>query len=79
MKEISPIEWFGNRRLDFCPSHFVKSHTALTEERRLWVENNLHGRYAIWFSVENHVVKYSDVFIAFEEPGDAMLYELHWA
>lgn len=80
MKEISPIEWFGNRLLTFCPPHFIKSTTPVSENNRLlWIENNLHGRYAFWFEVGHQIVNGSDMFVAFEDPGDAMLYELYWS
>lgn len=83
--ELNPDVWFNNRRVTHNPAHFIISRTPLTKETLLWIINSLTGRYAIVnrnpdlapdeFSVLFDLVTYP----TFEDPKEAMLYELKWA
>lgn len=78
MKTVDDINlstWFMNRELDFVPAHFVKSSTSLSDEAKSWVLEKLVGRFAI---------SNADTFfnglptISFEDPKEAVFYELTW-
>jgi hypothetical protein len=77
---VDPVVWFAVRALDFAPVHFIHTTTPVTSESIQWVMNNLRGRYAIMNS-------YTDLFsqhsilgkIAFEDPSEAVMYELRWS
>ena len=77
MKTIDDINlhtWFINRELGFAPSHFVASGTRLTEESTIWIQEKLSGRYAI-VSLESAFMEYTP---SFEDPKEALFYELTW-
>lgn len=80
MKTINDINlntWFMDRELDFVPDHFVKSKTSLTPAAREWVLETLIGRFAIMHSVFSSGG--GPYAIAFEDPKEALFYELKWA
>ena len=66
--------WFMERELSFCPKHFVKCHTPITTESKLWVYETLKGRFYI-----NHNELFFDSNVHFEDPQEATLYELTWS
>jgi len=86
-KQLNVITWYSERELKFTPAHFVVSKTSLTSESRLWILNTLRGRYSIVTGQEEiDILKQPWMFIsdldgvpAFEDPKEAVLYELKWA
>ena len=77
MKTIDDINlytWFIDRELDFVPSHFVKSNTRLTDESKMWILEKLSGR----FTILGHDGFYGSLVPAFEDPKEALFYELKW-
>lgn len=77
MKTIDDINlhtWFMNRELDFSPKHFVVSNTRVTTESKIWIQEKLSGRYAI-VALEN---AFMEQVPAFEDPKEALFYELTW-
>jgi hypothetical protein len=86
-KHLNPITWYSNRELQFTPSHFVISKTSLTPESKLWIINNLKGRYSIVSNTHDldvssqlwAVVMHENNTPAFEDPKEALLYELTWS
>ena len=86
MIDIDPVIWYAEREVSgHTPKHFVKTKTALTTESRLWILNNLRGRFSINHN-EVHDGDAFDVFVstlygypAFEDPKEAILYELTWS
>ena len=77
MKTIDDINlytWFMDRELDFVPPHFVKTNTKLTDESKIWVLENLTGRFAII----GQLGFFGSVALAFEDPKEALFYELKW-
>jgi hypothetical protein len=79
MKTINDINlntWFMNREMDFVPDHFVRSKTAMTPEAREWVLETLTGRFAVMHSYSLVSGSYT---VAFEDPKEALFYELKWA
>lgn len=76
---MNPLLWFGERRLDKVPPHFVKCDTPVNDKIEFWVLTKTYGRYCI-ISVSNDDSIFSDKeIIYFEDPKEAMLYELRWA
>ena len=77
MKTIDNINlhtWFMNRELDFSPSHFVVSKTPMTDEAKIWIQEKLAGRYSM-APIKNAFLEYAP---SFEDPKEAMMYELTW-
>lgn len=77
--QIDPYIWFSKRELDFYPKHFVLASTALTDESKQWVLDNLKGRFCIVQSDDFFLIDYHSGNIAFEDPKDAIFYELKWS
>jgi len=78
--------WHAKRKLDFCPKHFVKCRTKLTENSELWILEKCKGRYYIQSnSLDFHnLVSLLDPdsersIPYFEDPQEAVLYELTWS
>lgn len=80
MKEFNPAIWFSQRELKFTPPHFVTCTTELTEENLMWVKTRLSGRYSIEDNslTRNYIFDYA-ASIAFEDPSEAVMYELRWS
>jgi hypothetical protein len=74
IEDINLHTWFMNRELDFAPNHFVVSNTRLTTESKIWIQEKLSGRYSS-VSLESAFMEYVP---AFEDPKEAMFYELTW-
>ena len=82
--KIDPVFWYSERMLNFTPRHFVVSKTPLSTKSFLWIINNLTGRFSVTMVIED-----SDTFgpvilqdlgnPAFEDPKEAILYELTWS
>jgi len=78
--KIDPITWYADRELKFCPKHFVTAETLLSNEAKEWVLEKLSGRFAIVPDTDS-VIFLCDFLgkIAFEDPAEAMIYELTWS
>jgi hypothetical protein len=79
-KELNPYAWFGVREVTpNIPRHFVKAHTPVTTESKQWVLTSLHGRYGV--TDQNTLDGSLDwkTYIFFEDPSEAMIYELRWS
>jgi hypothetical protein len=81
--DIDPISWFSRRELQFTPPHFVVTQTTITTESKAWILSTLKGRFSIVFLDEVSDDYFSIVSIsgcpAFENPQEALAYELKWA
>ena len=78
--------WNKERELSFCPKHFVTTTTPLTDQAKLWVLEKLHGRYYVTeqqrnrFKVTSSLFDiYTAAYISFEDPQEAVFYELTWS
>jgi|LakMenEpi03Aug12_release.lakeMendotaPanAssembly.Ray.scaffolds.fasta_scaffold2530083_1 hypothetical protein len=79
--EIDPIQWFSQRELTFKPIHFYLTKTPVTTESKKWIVNKLKGRYC-FVSVPGFgedTLFDLDSCPAFEDQGEAVLYELTWS
>lgn len=86
IKEINPTTWYSDRELSFTPTHFVVATTPVTIESKLWILDNLQGRFSVMSVIEHDNLFHSIVTLqsmdgvpAFEDPKEAMLYELKWS
>jgi hypothetical protein len=80
---FNPLLWYGERKLQHIPPHFTKATTALTDDALFWVITKCHGRYSI-STVEEDENDIMSIFILtqniyFEDPAEAMMYELRWS
>ena len=79
--QIDPTTWFSERELKYTPKHFVVTRANLTNESKLWILNNLKGRFTIVNESEDDE-EWLQVFSfghpAFEDPKEALIYELRW-
>ena len=85
MREFNPLLWYGTRKLETVPKHFVKAPTLLNNEAKQWVEYRLIGRYATVLSTIDiphdilTIISTSLEVVYFEDPKELTLYELYWA
>ena len=70
--------WFSQRELDYCPKHFIRASTQITEQSKLWVLEKLSGRFYISSSVIS-MFSDSEGTIYFEDPQEAVFYEIAWS
>ena len=73
---INLYTWFADRQLDFLPAHFVKCNATVNVESELWVLENLKGRF---FIDNTNFLFTMDNDIYFEDPQEAVHYELTWS
>lgn len=71
--------WNKAREVSFCPKHFTPTNTPLTEEAKLWVLERLHGRYYVGLNTFRSSIFENIATIYFEDPQEAVLYELTWS
>lgn len=81
--ELDLISWHTNRFLDFKPKHFVLAKTPVTSESSNWIYTKLRGRFCY---VSDNSLNDDDAwsflneqYPAFEDPQEAVLYELTWS
>lgn len=87
--EINPYVYFAERELQYKPTHFVQTKTAITLESRKWINNKLKGRFCVVnleklynmmeISNTNIIVEGLNGYPAFEDPAEATFYELTWS
>jgi hypothetical protein len=80
---IDPFTWCGDRELKYKPKHFVTVRTSVTIESKKWIYNKLKGRFAITFGnpTDDQLLLDFELFgfPSFEDPSEAVLYELTWS
>lgn len=86
IKEINPTTWYSERELSFTPTHFVVATTPITVESKLWILDSLQGRFSVMSRVDTNtpfqsmlIMHSLDGVPAFEDPKEAMMYELKWS
>lgn len=82
--KINPIDWYSDRKLTYTPKHFSISTTPLTTESELWIRSTLMGRYSVTTGTTSNDDDTAFLFDfnsypAFEDPKEAMIYELKWS
>lgn len=77
IEKLNYHSWFGYRCLNYKPAHFHATSTPLTVEKQDWVDEKLTGRYSIVMVEEKY--GYGHRVLYFEDPQEAILYELTWS
>jgi hypothetical protein len=80
---IDPLSWYSDRQLNYTPKHFTVANTRLTEESKIWILNVLRGRFSIVSKTEEvagqlYILSFNGC-PAFEDPSEAVAYELYWS
>lgn len=81
--ELDIIAWHTNRLLDYKPTHFVLAKTPVTSESINWIYAKLRGRFC--YVGENNLNDedpwsfLGEQYPAFEDPQEAVFYELTWS
>ena len=78
-KELNPLAWFGTRQVNPAPRHFIKTTTPMTNESKEWVMTKLNGRYSLVDYIDPSMFLNNVSYICFEDPAEAMYYELRWS
>ena len=68
IEDINLHTWFMDRELTWKPEHFTTCTTTATGEARAWIFEKLRGRFVIT----------GNIVPAFEDPKEAVFYELTW-
>lgn len=71
------------RELNFMPHHFIVSKIPINTDSKNWIYENLHGRFCLVESINDQELSHPidfwiTSFPAFENPQEAILYELTW-
>ena len=79
--QLDPITWFSDRELHYTPKHFVVTSHPCTSESKQWVLDKLSGRFSIAYpTVSSSLIELmTPSCIAFEDPQEAVFYELKWS
>lgn len=79
--ELDPRSWFCERELSYPPRHFIQATTKVTDESKQWVLEKLKGRFAVTQNVSSDFLENlgSLGIISFEDPAEAMMFELKWS
>ena len=72
MIELNEITWYTERELFYCPPHFVKAGTKLSDESLAWIHEKLYGRFHVGTT-------YDTEYPYFEDPQEAVFFELVWS
>ena len=80
--QLDPITWFSERELTYTPKHFIVTSHPYTPESKQWVLDKLSGRFSVTYAtISSSLI--GDVIspscIAFEDPQEAVFYELKWS
>lgn len=77
MQELNIVTWYTEREMFYCPVHFVKAGTKITDESLSWIHEKLYGRFHIGKGSES--IGRGEEYPYFEDPQEAIFYELVWS
>jgi hypothetical protein len=79
--QLDPITWFSERELNYTPKHFVVTSHPCTSESKQWVLDKLSGRFSVTYpTISSSILELmTPSCIAFEDPQEAVFYELKWS
>jgi hypothetical protein len=78
IENINLETWFTERELPINPKHFTKTSTPLTPEAKAWILERLHGRFSKYTKNSGSFGALAHVYPTFEDPKEAVFYELTW-
>lgn len=65
--DININQWYMDRELKYVPKHFVLTTATHTNDSRNWILEKLTGRFCTSWK-----------YVAFEDPKEALFYQLVW-
>ena len=81
--QLDPITWFSERELSYTPKHFIITKHEFTEESKQWVLDKLTGRFSVapynTDEDDSLLTLFTSGHLAFEDPQEALFYELKWS
>ena len=79
--KLDPITWFTDRELNYTPKHFIVTSHPCTPDSKQWVLDKLSGRFSVTYPIvsSNILEILTPSCIAFEDPQEAVFYELKWS
>ena len=78
--ELDIITWYSDRFLLYTPVHFVSAKTPITNQSVLWIYDKLRGRFSYTsIASDSQLVFDTNLIPAFEDPQEAIFYELTWS
>ena len=82
--QLDPLTWFSERELLYTPKHFIITKHEFTLESKQWVLDKLSGRFSVAPYNDEHVedsflMLFTTGHLAFEDPQEALFYELKWS
>lgn len=79
--QLDPITWFSDRELHYTPKHFIVTSHPCTVESKQWVLDKLSGRFSVTYpTISTSIIELiTPSCIAFEDPQEAVFYELRWS
>ena len=77
--ELNPQIWFIDRKMQYKPLHFITVNTPLTAQSALWIIHNLVGRFTFHGNIDMDDDFEECTLPSFEDPVEAVLYELKWS
>ena len=79
--QLDPITWFSERELHYTPKHFIVTSHHCTAESKQWVLDKLSGRFSVTYpTISTSIIELiTPSCIAFEDPQEAVFYELRWS
>jgi len=82
-EDINLDTWNTNRLLtDQVPNHFTIVRTPSTKENMHWILEKMHGRFSMVVNVnpnQDDFLSYYQKTYAFEDPKEAVQFELTWS
>ena len=81
--QLDPMTWFSERELTYTPKHFIITKHEYTEESKQWVLDKMKGRFSIapynTNGDDSLLTLFTTGHLAFEDPQEALFYELKWS
>lgn len=74
---INIMTWYAEREMTYCPEHFVPTKTSITGDSMQWILEKCTGRFYLYGDDLSFL--YDKVCPYFEDPQEAVLYELTWS
>lgn len=76
--DINLDTWFSERQMSYCPKHFVATNTPVDDQKLIWILEKLKGRF--YLNSSNIIDFYTlEKYPCFEDPQEAVYYELTWS
>lgn len=82
IEDINIEEWADYRLLDYKPKHFIVTHTPVNDTSKIWIREKLKGRYCFIDKEETTTFLFlgmEEKLPCFEDPKEAIFYELTWS